>query len=356
MATGSTTNYFLPYPLSTDPVRVAGDIEQLATRIDTILQEEIEDAAASMWTGGTFSNGLSAPTYNDSTGKMSMSLSQDIQTTATPTFTGINLVGGDLYLGQSGSIIFEGPSNDGFETTFAITDPTEDRTITFQDATGTVALISESTLGSLVNIANTTEAITVQLGYGATTSGTTKTVNIGGNGVSGSTTNINLGSSISGATGTLTINSSIVSIPSTSISLGAVTSGTWSGTNISLAKGGTNSSLTAVNGGIVYSTASGFAISSAGNSGEVLVSNGTSPPSWTTLPGATEITISGDASGSGTSSITLTLANSGVSADTYGSATSIPVLTVDSKGRITSASNQSIDIDPLPQIFMMAGM
>lgn len=229
MATGSTTKYFLPYPLSTDPVRVAGDIEQLATKIDTILQEEIEDAAASMWTGGTFSNGLSAPTYNDSTGKMSMSLAQDLQTTATPTFTGVNLVGGDLYLGPSRSIIFEGSSDDGFETTFTVTNPTADRTITFQNATGTVAFTSESTLASLVNIANTTGAITVQLGYGATTSGTTKTVNIGGNGVSGSITNINLGSSVSGATGTLTINSSIVSIPSTSISLGTVTSGTWSG-------------------------------------------------------------------------------------------------------------------------------
>jgi len=63
MATGATTNYFLPYPLSTDPVRVAGDIEQLATRIDNILNEEIEDAAASMWTGGTFTNGLGTPTY-----------------------------------------------------------------------------------------------------------------------------------------------------------------------------------------------------------------------------------------------------------------------------------------------------
>lgn len=90
MASGATGNYSIPYPIPTDPVNVTGDIEALATRIDNILQEEIEDTAAAMWTsGGTFSNGLQAPTYNDSTGKMSMSLTQDIQTSASPTFVNI---------------------------------------------------------------------------------------------------------------------------------------------------------------------------------------------------------------------------------------------------------------------------
>jgi hypothetical protein len=40
------------------------------------------------------------------------------------------------------SIIFEGTAND-FETTLAVTDPTADRTITFPDATGTVALTTD---------------------------------------------------------------------------------------------------------------------------------------------------------------------------------------------------------------------
>jgi hypothetical protein len=356
MATGATTKYFLPYPLSTDPVRVAGDIEQLATRIDNILNEEIEDSAALMWTGGTFTNGLTTPTYNDSTGKMSMSLVQDLQTTATPTFAGVNLIGGDLYLGQSRTLIFEGSSNDSFKTTLTVANPTANRTITFQNVTGTVALTSESTLASLINIASATGTLTIQMGYGATTTGTTKTINIGGNGVSGSTTNINIGSSVSGALGTTNINSSSVSIPSSSISIGVITSGTWNGSNIALNKGGTGSSLTAVNGGIIYSTASGMAVSTAGTAGQVLTSNGSGAPTWSALPGATEITLSGDATGTGTSAITVTLSNSGVSAATYGSSTAIPVITVDAKGRITSASNQAIDIDPMPQILMMAGM
>ena len=38
------------------------------------------------------------------------------------------------------SITFEGSTENNFETTFSITDPTADRTVTFQDATGTVVL------------------------------------------------------------------------------------------------------------------------------------------------------------------------------------------------------------------------
>lgn len=39
MATGSTTNYSLPYPKPTDPVDVAGDIQDLAGSIDALLPE-----------------------------------------------------------------------------------------------------------------------------------------------------------------------------------------------------------------------------------------------------------------------------------------------------------------------------
>jgi hypothetical protein len=44
------------------------------------------------------------------------------------------------------SIVFEGATANDFETTLAITDPTADRTITFPDATGTVALTSDITV------------------------------------------------------------------------------------------------------------------------------------------------------------------------------------------------------------------
>jgi hypothetical protein len=43
---------------------------------------------------------------------------------------------------EPGAVIFEGSTADGFETTLQVVDPTADRTITFPDAGGTVALLT----------------------------------------------------------------------------------------------------------------------------------------------------------------------------------------------------------------------
>lgn len=64
------------------------------------------------------------------------------------------------------------------------------------------------------------------------------------------------------------------------------------------------------------------------------------------LTGNQSISISGDASGSGATSISLTLANSGVTAGTYNnSATSVTPITVDAKGRITGVGT-AVTITP----------
>ena len=68
----------------------------------------------------------------------------------------------------------------------------------------------------------------------------------------------------------------------------------------------------------------------------------------TALETARTLAISGDASGSASfdgsanATISATLANSGVTAATYGSTTAVPVLTVDAKGRITSATTAAV--------------
>ena len=41
---------------------------------------------------------------------------------------------------EDGTIVFEGATDDGFETTLTVADPTADRTITFPDASGTVVV------------------------------------------------------------------------------------------------------------------------------------------------------------------------------------------------------------------------
>jgi hypothetical protein len=62
--------------------------------------------------------------------------------------------------------------------------------------------------------------------------------------------------------------------------VGTITTGTWAATDVGLAHGGTAATLTAVNGGIVYSTASSMAISAAGTNGQILRSNGAAVPTW----------------------------------------------------------------------------
>jgi hypothetical protein len=54
------------------------------------------------------------------------------------------------------------------------------------------------------------------------------------------------------------------------------------------------------------------------------------------------ITLSGDMTGSGTGAISATLVNSGVVSGSFGSASAVPIVTVDTKGRITSISTLPI--------------
>ena len=98
-----------------------------------------------------------------------------------------------------------------------------------------------------------------------------------------------------------------------------------------MSSGGTNGSLTAVAGAIVYSSGSAMAFSAVGTIGEVLTSNGAGTPTWTTLSaggtvtsvaasgGTTGLTFSGSpitTSGTLTLAGTLVVANGGTGATT----------------------------------------
>jgi hypothetical protein len=77
----------------------------------------------------------------------------------------------------------------------------------------TIANISQTFVGVTIftnaslSLGTSTAASTYNLGTGATLTATTKAINIGTAGVSGSTTNINIGSAVAGALGTTTISS-----------------------------------------------------------------------------------------------------------------------------------------------------
>lgn len=64
MATGSTPNYFLSYPLSTDPVNVASDIEDLANNLDTFLTNPALINNLNINGGGIVTSALTGSIFN----------------------------------------------------------------------------------------------------------------------------------------------------------------------------------------------------------------------------------------------------------------------------------------------------
>jgi len=80
----------------------------------------------------TFPNATGTVVLADSSGNVTVSGDLTVSgTTTTINSTTINATTG---------IVFEGLTDNAFETTLTVTDPTADRTVTFQDATGTVVL------------------------------------------------------------------------------------------------------------------------------------------------------------------------------------------------------------------------
>jgi len=63
--------------------------------------------------------------------------------------------------------------------------------------------------------------------------------------------------------------------------------------------------------------------------------------------------LTGDGTASGPGSALFTLSNSGVIANTYGSNSQVPVITVDAKGRVTNVNNTSINYPP--QLLFFSG-
>lgn len=118
-------------------------------------------------------------------------------------------------------------------------------------------------------------------------------------------------------------------------------------------QGGTGRSLVMQPGAVIWSGADGLYVGTAGVSGQVLVSGGTGAPTWgSTLilaPVAANSFFAGPTSGGVADPVFRTmvnadLPNSGVVAATYGSGTQVPVLVVNSKGVVTSAS--AVDVTP----------
>ena len=82
-----------------------------------------------------------------------------------------------------------------------------------------------------------------------------------------------------------------------------------------------------------------------GGSGQVLTTNGAGTLSWQS-PTAGPITLIGDVTGTGLSPVTTTISNTAVIPGSYGSASVVGKFTVNSQGRLTSATAIPISITP----------
>jgi len=109
---------------------------------------------------GTTTKGLRYPTAGDNPAVHTdiLNLATDVDTElddyvlkATPTFTA------SVELATSANIIFEGSSNDGSETTLTVINPTADRTVSLPNATTT--LVGQDTTDTLTNKTLTSPAI-----------------------------------------------------------------------------------------------------------------------------------------------------------------------------------------------------
>jgi hypothetical protein len=104
-------------------------------------------------------------------------------------------VTGALEIGTAGSLVFEGSTADGFETTLAVTDPTADQTVTLQNATYTVAgtnINQNFTVAQRGTITALTDGTTITIDMA---NANNFSVTLGGNRTFGAPSNVTAGQS-----------------------------------------------------------------------------------------------------------------------------------------------------------------
>ena len=173
---GATANDFETTLTVTDPT--ADRILTLPNETGTVATQTYVDSAVS---GAAFNPSLAAGTGIDWNGTSdqydidsTVTTNDGIQTLTNKTLTSPTVSG--LTLSDSG-IVIEGSSADAHETTLTVTNPTADRTITFPDATGTVALAADVAALSGATFTGAVSGTDLTLSGNLTVNGTTTNIN-----------------------------------------------------------------------------------------------------------------------------------------------------------------------------------
>ena len=229
-----------------------------------------------------------------------------------------------------------------------------------QTFTGTTVVSGTFTAtGQFASLGTSTGATTVSVGTGSTTTGLTKTVNIGTGGSSGSTTSIALGSNVAGSTTNIVFNSGggaagqfTGGVFSLNTALAVSSGGTGAATLTGVVKGNGTSAFTAGNVNLASEVTGTLPVANGGTgtttstgSGNVVLSTSptlTTPnlgtPSAATLTNATGLPLSTGVTG------TLPVANGGTGITAFGTGVATALgQSVTGSGGIVLATNPTID-------------